>query len=166
MIKGVVMKISTIGLLAVVVVVWLSPFSTVSAQSIEGAGTIPVMTSEGLGLPQGNITIAAHIVPGTGSTTGVVRVRIPGFAEATADVTAMYVEGNTGIAGGPVRAGDASGYSYMYVLVVDNGHGQAVDDALVVIADFDASDLLPFFVDFFGQFAGPVQNGNYNVSDD
>jgi hypothetical protein len=161
------MKVRTVGSLAVAVAVaWLSPSSTASAQSIEGAGTIPVMTSRGLGLPQGNITIAAHIVPGTGATTGVVRVRIPGFAEATADVTAMAVGGNVGVAGGPIRAGgNPFGLGYMYVLVVDNGNGRAVDDALVVLTDSDASGFLPFLVDIFGQFAGPVQNGGYKVSD-
>jgi hypothetical protein len=142
---------------------WLFPFATADAQSVEGAGTIPVRMSNGQGLPQGNLTIAAHIVPGTGATTGVVRVRIPGFAQATADVNAMYVAGNTAVAGGPIRTGDASGFSYMYLLVVDNGNGKAVDNALVVVTDFDASGFLPSLVDFFGQFAGPVQNGNYNV---
>jgi hypothetical protein len=152
-------------LAAALTLAWLFPVATADAQSIQGAGTIPVATSNGQGLPQGNLTIAAHTVPGTGLTTGVVRVRIPGFVAATADVDAMYVEGNTGVAGGPIRAGNASGYSYMYLLVVDNGNGRAVDDALVVLTPFDASDFLPFLAEFFGQFAGPVQNGNYNVGD-
>ena len=139
---------------------------TVSAQSIEGAGTNPVRTSEGSGLPQGKTTIAAHLVPGTGVATGVVRVRIPGFAEATADVTSMLVEGDVGIAGGPVRAGSTIDpiYTYMYVFVRDNGNGQSVDDSTVWLTTFDASgdlDFLIFLSELFG--AGPVQNGNYNV---
>jgi hypothetical protein len=145
---------------------WLCPFTTADAQSIEGAGTVPVRLSNGQGLPQGNLTIAAHIVPGTGAPTGVVRVRLPGFAEATADVDFVYVQGNAGVAGGPIRAGNAlPGYTYLYLLVVDNGNGQSTDDAVAIIADGDLSELLEAFFDFFASIAGPVSHGNYNVED-
>jgi hypothetical protein len=144
---------------------WLVPLATADAQSIEGAGTIPVATSNGQGLPQGNLTIAAHIVPGTGAPTGVVRVRIPGFAEATADVNFVHAEGNVGVAGGPIRAGNASGFTYVYFIVVDNGNGRSTDDAVALLTDFDASGFLGAFLDFFVAFASPVSHGNYNVED-
>ena len=143
---------------------WLVPLATADAQSIQGAGTIPVATSNGQGLPQGNLTIAAHIVPGTGAPTGVVRVRIPGFVEATADVNFVYVEGNVGVAGGPIRAGNAApGFTYLYLVVVDNGNGRSTDDAVALLATGDASGFLEDLLGLFALFASPVSNGNYNV---
>jgi hypothetical protein len=140
----------------------------VHAQSVTGAGTIPVRNSQGQGLPQGNFTVAASTVPATGLPTGVVRVRLPGFAEATADVNLLLVQGNTALAGGPIRAGSTldPSFTFLYLIVVDNGrpsHGTPPDLSVAIITTSDVTPIAAAFLDFFIQFVGPVSNGNYTV---
>lgn len=139
------------------------------AQSVTGAGTIDVLDlSEGGGVPQGNLTIAAHINPRSGAAVGVVRIRIPGFAEATVDVQTVSVQGDIAVAGGPIRAGSSAFGDEdveLYLLIVDNGtpnHG-GPDAAVAILTGPDSGDFIVAVAGFFAQFASPVNHGNYTV---
>jgi hypothetical protein len=151
---------------------WLLPMQQAHAQSVTGAGTIPVVKlgqGGGQGVPQGNLTAAANTVKG--EPVGVVRVRIPGFAEATVDVDCLHVVGNLAVVGGPIRAGSTLDpvFTYLYLVLEDNGtpdKGASVDRAIVFITDFDACDFADFLLFFFNLIdPDPVSHGNWTIRD-
>jgi hypothetical protein len=151
---------------------WLLPGPQVHAQSITGAGTIPidkVGKGGGQGTPKGNLTAAAKTV--NGEPVGVIRVRLPGFAEATVDVDCLHVVGNRAFVGGPIRAGSSfdPAFTYLYLAIEDNGEpedGESVDRALAWIGDGDLCDLADFllFISFDIIDPPPVSHGNYKIS--
>jgi hypothetical protein len=156
-------------LVLAIVLFGLPQTGKVWAQSVKGTGTVPVSLFPEQHLPQGNLTVAAITNPKTGLPNGVVRLRIPGMVEATAEVTFLGVSDNIGLAGGPIRAGNViPGYPFLYILAIDNGSGLPAD-AIAILSVVDLSTLSPeafaiFFADFVDA-AGPIYNGNFTVTD-
>jgi hypothetical protein len=106
-----------------------------------------------------------------GEPVGVVRVRLPGFAEATIDVDCLHVDGIRAFVGGPIRAGSTfdPSFTYLYLAIEDNGDpedGASVDRAIAWIGDGDLCDFADFllFISFELIDPPPVDHGNYKVS--
>jgi hypothetical protein len=153
--------------------IWLLAVQYGSAQSVIGTGIGPVIgvgQGQGSGTPQGNLTASARFNDGV--PTGTVRIRLPGFAQATVDVDCLHVDGNIAIVGGPIRAGTSfdPAFNFLYLIVEDNGNsveGVPVDRALAFATNFDACDATDVFLFLFHLIdPDPVSHGGYTVSDE
>jgi hypothetical protein len=118
------------------------------------------------GTPKRNLTTAAHSVAGE-----PVRVRLPGFREATVGVDCLHVVGNRELVGGPIRAVTSfdAHSTYLYFAVEDNrtpDKGASVDRAVAWIGSGDLCDFADFilFVSFDSIDPPPVSQGNQSVS--
>jgi hypothetical protein len=153
--------------------IWLLAVQHGSAQSVTGTGIGPIIgvgQGQGSGTPQGNLTASARFNDGV--PDGTVRIRLPGFAQATVDVNCLHIDGNIAIVGGPIRAGTSfdPAFNFLYLIVEDNGNsvqGEPVDRVLAFAANFDACDATDVFLFLFRLInPDPMSHGNYTVSDE
>jgi hypothetical protein len=170
--KELVMVKSRVSLAAACI--WLLSMQHGSAQSVTGAGIGPVIgvgQGQGQGTPQGNLTASARF-DDDGVPTGTVRIRLPGFAQATVDVNCLHIDGNIAIVGGPIRAGTSfdPALNFLYLIIEDNGpsvQGEPVDRVLAFATNFDACDATDIFLFLFRLInPDPMSHGNYAVSEE
>jgi len=140
--------------------------------SVVGVGLTPVelanSNGQGLGLPMGNGTVAAHSGPNGEDARGTLRVRTSSLA-MTAQVTGLQVDGNVAIAGGPIKTGN-EGWDADWLFIIVEDMGKEPDNrSVIVVWGFGGDEPPIWFIDLFYQWGifdpQPVAQGEYIVRD-
>jgi hypothetical protein len=127
-------------LVALLLVLAAPPASAApKGDTVSGTGRVaPYGTamSGGQGTHKVEFSVNARSEADGSNPSGTIRYRIAGWAEATADVTCLWTNGDRAVAGGVIRAGYTQpGYGILLLALEDNGPpGTASDMATPFIS--------------------------------